>query len=69
MFRKPEAKEVESNHLMADTSEIRTELAKYLRSWRVARQAVAEARRLMRPVLVGHFVFTPVPQPADLPPA
>ncbi len=52
-----------------DTSEIRAELVEYLRNWRdMARQGVAEARRLLRAVLVGRFVFTPAPRPADLPP-
>jgi hypothetical protein len=52
-----------------DTSEIRAELVEYLQNWRaMARQGVAEARRLLRAVLVGRFVFTPVPRPPDLPP-
>jgi len=52
-----------------DTSEIRAELMEYLQNWRdVARQGVAEARRLLRAVLVGRFVFTPVTPPPDLPP-
>jgi hypothetical protein len=47
-----------------DTSEIRAELVEYLQNWRaMARQGVAEARRLLRAVLVGRFVFTPVPRP------
>ena len=52
-----------------DTLEIRAELVEYLQSWRdMARQGVAEARRLLRTVLVGRFVFTPVTPPPDLPP-
>jgi hypothetical protein len=52
-----------------DTSEIRAELVQYLQNWRaMARQGVAEARRLLRAVLVGRFVFTPVTPPPDLPP-
>jgi hypothetical protein len=51
------------------TSEIRAELVEYLQNWRdMARQGVAEARRLLRAVLVGRFVFTPVTPPPDLPP-
>src|SRR5262249_26238085 len=51
-----------------DTSEIRAELVEYLHNWRdMARQGVAEARRLLRAVLVGRFVFTPVPRPPYLP--
>jgi hypothetical protein len=52
-----------------DTSEIRAELVEYLGHWRdMARQGVAEARRLLRAVLVGRFVFTPVIRPSELPP-
>ena len=52
-----------------DTSDIRATLAKYLETWHaVARQGVAEARGLLRAVLVGRFVFTPVTPPPDLPP-
>ena len=41
----------------------------YLDNWRdMARQGVAEARRLLRAVLVGRFVFTPVTPPPELPP-
>jgi len=51
------------------TSEIRAELVEYLDNWRdMARQSVAEARRLLRAVLVGRFVFTPVTPPPELPP-
>ena len=51
------------------TSEIRAELVEYLEHWRdMARQGVAEARRLLRAVLVGRFVFTPVTPPPELPP-
>ena len=50
------------------TSEVRAELVGYLHDWRaMAHQGVAEARRLLRAVLVGRFVFTPVPRPPDLP--
>ena len=34
----------------------------------MARRGVAEARGLLRAVLVGRFVFTPVPPPPELPP-
>jgi hypothetical protein len=52
-----------------DASEIRAELTDYLQNWRdMARQGVAEARRLLRAVLVGRFVFTPVTPPPGLPP-
>jgi hypothetical protein len=34
----------------------------------MARQGVAEARGLLRAVLVNRFVFTPVTRPPDLPP-
>ena len=52
-----------------DTSEIRAELVEYLENWRaMARQGVAEARGLLRAVLVGRFVFTPVTPPPELPP-
>ena len=48
-------------------AEIRSELMGYLENWRaMARQSVAEARRLLRAVLVGRFVFTPVTPPPDL---
>src|SRR3989441_5431363 len=51
------------------TSDIRAELVEYLENWRdMARQGVAEARRLLRAVLVGRFVFTPVTPPPGLPP-
>ncbi len=54
---------------MRDTSDIRAELLEYLKNWRdMARQGVADARRLLRAVLVGRFVFTPVTPPLDLPP-
>jgi hypothetical protein len=40
----------------------------YLKTWRaMAREGVAEARRLLRAVLVGRFVFTPVARPPELP--
>ena len=52
-----------------DASEIRAELTEYLQNWRaMARQGVAEARRLLRAVLVGRFIFTPVTPPPGLPP-
>ena len=52
-----------------DTCEIRAELVEYLENWRaMARQGVAEARGLLRAVLVGRFIFTPVTPPPDLPP-
>ena len=52
-----------------DTSEIRTELVEYLENWRaMARERVAEARRLLSALLVGRFVFTPVAPPPELPP-
>ena len=58
--RRPEAPE---------TSKIRAELVQYLENWRdMARQGVVEARRLLRAVLVGRFVFTPVTPPPELPP-
>ena len=42
-----------------DKSQIRAELAEYLENWRaMAREGVADARRLLRAVLVGRFVFT-----------
>jgi hypothetical protein len=42
---------------------------KYLDKWRaMARQGVAEARGLLRAVLVNRFVFTPVTRPPELPP-
>jgi hypothetical protein len=51
------------------SSKIRAELAEYLQNWRdMARQGIAEARRLLRTVLVGRFVFTPVTPPPGLPP-
>jgi hypothetical protein len=41
----------------------------YLQNWRaIARQGVSEARRLLRAVLVGRFIFTPVTPPPQLPP-
>jgi len=52
-----------------DASKIRAELTEYLQNWRdMACQGVAEARRLLRAVLVGRFVFTPVTPPPGLPP-
>jgi hypothetical protein len=52
-----------------DTFEIRAELTQYLENWRaVARQGIAEARKLLRAVIVGRFVFTPVTPPPNLPP-
>ena len=51
-----------------DTSHVRAELVDYLQNWRdMARQGTAEARHLLRAVLVGRFVLTPVPRPPDLP--
>jgi hypothetical protein len=53
---------------MRDASEIRAELTEYLQNCRdMARQGVAEARRLLRAVLVGRFVFAVTPPPG-LPP-
>jgi len=47
-----------------DTSDVRATLVKYLDTWRaMAHQGVAEARGLLRAVLVGRFVFTPVIPP------
>jgi hypothetical protein len=41
----------------------------YLDDWRaMARQGVAEARGLLRAVLVDRLVFTPVTRPPELPP-
>jgi len=52
-----------------NTSEIRATLGEYLKDWRaMAHQGVAEARSLLRTVLVNRLVFTPVPRPAHLPP-
>jgi len=34
----------------------------------MAREGVAEARRLLRTVLVGRFIFTPATPPPELPP-
>ena len=52
-----------------DKSQILAELEEYLEKWRaMAREGVAEARRLLRAVLVGRFVFMPVPPPPELPP-
>ncbi len=52
-----------------DVSRIRTTLANYLEDWRaMARQGVAEARSLLRAVLVNRLVFTPVTRPVELPP-
>jgi len=52
-----------------DTSDIRATLVKYLGTWRaMAHEGIAEARGLLRAVLVGRFVFTPVIPPPDLPP-
>lgn len=52
-----------------DTSEITATLVKNLENWRtMARQGVAEARSLLRVVLVNRLVFTPVTRPAHLPP-
>ena len=53
---------------MRDASEIRAELTEYLQNCRdMAGQGVAEARRLLRAVLVGRFVFAVTPPPG-LPP-
>ena len=48
---------------------IRATLGEYLNDWTtMARAGVAEARRLLREVLVDRIVFRPVPRPPDLPP-
>jgi len=45
------------------------ESTEHLHYWReMARQGVAEARRLLRAVLVGRFVFTLMTPPPGLPP-
>jgi hypothetical protein len=50
-----------------NTSQIRAELVEYLENWRaMARQGVAEARGLLRAVLVGRIVFIPAPPPPAL---
>ncbi len=52
-----------------DASKIRMGLLESLEDWRtMARQGVAEARRLLRAVLVGRLIFTPVARPPELPP-
>jgi Recombinase zinc beta ribbon domain len=52
-----------------DLSQVRATLVEYLESWRaIARQGIAEARGLLRAVLVNKFVFTPVTRPPELPP-
>ena len=52
-----------------DTSEIKAALAEYLGNWRtMARQGVAEARSLLRAVLVNRWILTPVTRPPGLPP-
>jgi len=53
-----------------DASKARATLREYLAEWRaMARGEVAEARRLLREVLLDRIVFRPVPRPADMPPA
>ena len=43
-----------------NTSRIQAELEEYLENWRaMARKGVAEARGILRAVLLGRFVFTP----------
>ena len=52
-----------------DAREIRATLSGYLADWTaMAHQGVAEARRLLREVLVDRIVFRPVPRPPDWPP-
>jgi hypothetical protein len=52
-----------------DAEKIRTTLKGYLGDWTtMARRSVAEARRLLREVLVDRMVFRPVPRPPDMPP-
>jgi hypothetical protein len=52
-----------------DASTIRAALLEYLENWRaMARQGVAEARGLLRAVLISRFVLTPVTRPTELPP-
>ena len=52
-----------------DATRIRMTLRGYLEDWTaMARQGVAEARRLLRAVLVDRLVFRPVPRPLNLPP-
>ena len=51
-----------------DASRIRATLLEYLEDWRaMVRQGVAEARGLLRAVLVNRLVFTPVTRPPELP--
>ena len=52
-----------------DVGGIRATLGEYLSDWTaMARAGAAEARRLLREVLVDRIVFRPVPRPPDLPP-
>jgi hypothetical protein len=52
-----------------DPSRIRSTLLRYLEDWRaMARQGIAEARTVLRAVLVDRLVFTPVTRPPELPP-
>jgi len=51
-----------------DAGGIRATLSEYLNDWTtMARAGAAEARRLLREVLVDRIVFRPVPRPPDLP--
>ena len=52
-----------------DPGEIRAELMRYLADWTaMARHGIAEARRLLREVLMDRILFRPVPRPPDWPP-
>ena len=52
-----------------DGEAIRATLTAHLADWTMmARQGVAEARRLLREVLVDRIVFRPVPRPPEIPP-
>ena len=52
-----------------DPSRIHSTLLGYLEDWRaMARQGIAEARTVLRAVLVDRLVFTPVTRPPELPP-
>jgi site-specific DNA recombinase len=52
-----------------DAAQIRSTLREHLDDWRaVAHQGIAEARGLLRAVLVNRLVLTPVPPPPGLPP-
>ncbi len=52
-----------------EAQKIRATLSGYLADWTaMASQGVAEARRLLREVLVDRIVFRPVPRPPEMPP-